>query len=55
MRFYTTQHPFYCGVDLHAKTMHVRIVNQAGETLVHRNVPTQPDHFLNAIGLYRPG
>jgi hypothetical protein len=23
MRFYTRQHRFYCGVDLHARTMHV--------------------------------
>ena len=53
MRFYTQQHAFYCGVDLHAKTMHVCIVHQAGETLVHRNLPTRPDLFLNAIGLYR--
>lgn len=53
MRFYTQQHAFYCGVDLHAKTMHVCVVNQAGETLVHRNLPTRPDLFLNAIGLYR--
>ncbi len=22
-RFYTTQHPFYCGIDLHARTMYV--------------------------------
>jgi hypothetical protein len=21
MRFYTTQHPFYCGIDLHAQAM----------------------------------
>ncbi len=53
MRFYTQQHAFYCGVDLHAKTMHVCVVNQAGETLVHRNLPSRPDYFLNAIGLYR--
>ena len=33
MRFYTTQHPFYCGIDLHARTMYVCILNQAGETL----------------------
>lgn len=31
MRFYKQQHQFYCGVDLHAKTMHVCVVNQAGE------------------------
>jgi hypothetical protein len=32
MRFYTTQHPFYCGIDLHARTMYVCILNQAGDT-----------------------
>jgi transposase len=53
MRFYTQQHAFYCGVDLHAKTMHVCVINQAGEALVHRNLPSRPDYFLNAIGLYR--
>jgi len=25
MRFYTTEHTFYCGVDLHARTMYVCI------------------------------
>ena len=30
MRFYTTQHPFYCGIDLHARTMYVCILDQAG-------------------------
>ena len=38
MRFYKGQHAFYCAVDLHAKTMHVCLVNQAGEVLVHRNL-----------------
>ena len=36
MRFYQQQHPFYCGVDLHAKTMHICIIDQAGKVLVHR-------------------
>jgi transposase len=53
MRFYKQQHQFYCGVDLHAKTMHICLVNQAGEVLVHRNLPTRPDRFLNAIAGYR--
>jgi hypothetical protein len=30
MRFYTTQHRFYCGVDLHARTMHLCVLDQAG-------------------------
>jgi transposase len=52
MRFYKRQHAFYCGVDLHAKTMHICVVNQTGEVLVHRNLPTHPDRFLAAIAPY---
>ncbi len=49
MRFYQAQHPFYCGVDLHAKTMHVCIVDQAGTVLVHRNLPARGDCFLQVL------
>jgi len=52
MRFYKRQHQFYCGVDLHAKTMHVCLVNQAGDVLVHQNLKTEPDRFLSAIAPY---
>src|SRR5215471_21151262 len=55
MRFYTTQHPFYCGIDLHARTMYIGILDQGGEVLVHRNMKTDPDAFLKAIAPYRPG
>jgi transposase len=54
MRFYTTQHPFYCGIDLHARAMYVCILNQAGETLLHRNMKTTPEAFLKVIAPYRP-
>jgi transposase len=54
MRFYNTQHPFYCGIDLHARAMYVCILNQAGETLRHRNMKTTPEAFLNVIAPYRP-
>jgi transposase len=49
MRFYTTQHPFYCGIDLHARTMYVCILDQAGETRLHRNLPATPEALLKAI------
>jgi len=49
MRFYTTQHPFYCGIDLHARTMYVCILDQAGATLVHRNMTATPEALLKAI------
>jgi transposase len=55
MRFYTQQHKFYCGIDLHARTMYVCIVNQDGEVLVHRNMKAAPDTFLKAVAPYRDG
>jgi transposase len=53
MRFYTTQHPFYCGIDLHARTMDMCILDQAGETLLHRNMTATPEALLKAIAPYR--
>ena len=55
MRFYTTQHPFYCGIDLHARTMDVCLLDQGGEVLVHRNMHTDPAAFLKALAPYRQG
>ena len=55
MRFYTHQHPFYCGIDLHARSMYVCIVNHAGEILLHRNMKAAPEPFLKAIAPYREG
>jgi transposase len=53
MRFYTKQHQFYCGIDLHARTMYLCILSQDGEILVHRNMPAGPEPFLKAVAPYR--
>jgi transposase len=53
MRFYTKQHQFYCGIDLHARTMYLCILNQEGEVLLHRNMKAAPEPFLKAIAPYR--
>jgi transposase len=53
MRFYTKQHPFYCGIDLHARTMYLCVFNQDGERLVHRNMPAGPAPLLKAIAPYQ--
>jgi transposase len=53
MRFYTKQHQFYCGIDLHARTMYVCILNQEGEIMLHRNMQASPEPFLKAIAPYR--
>jgi transposase len=53
MRFYTQQQKFYCGIDLHARTLYVCVLNQAGEVLLHRNLKAAPEPFLKAIAPYR--
>ena len=53
MRFYTNQHKFYCGIDLHARSMYLCILDQEGKTMLHRNCRTTPDDFLRAIQPYR--
>jgi transposase len=55
MRFYTKPHQFYCGIDLHARSMYVCIVNQEGDILVHRNMKAAPEPFLKAVAPYRDG
>ena len=33
MRFYKNQHQFYIGIDLHARTMYICVINNIGETV----------------------
>ena len=53
MRFYTKEHEYYCGIDLHANKMYLCILNHQGEVVLHRNIKTRPDLFLAAIKPYR--
>ena len=53
MRFYQQQHGFYCGVDLHARTMHVCVVDDEGQTRKHVNLPCDGGRFLKLIEPYR--
>jgi hypothetical protein len=49
MRFYTKPHKFYGGIDLHARTMYLCLLNQDGESVLHRNMKAAPEPFLKAI------
>jgi hypothetical protein len=55
MRCYTNQHQFYCGIDLHARSMYVCILSHDGEILLHRNMKAAPEPFLQAVAPYRDG
>ena len=49
MRFYNQQHRFYCGVDLHARSMFTHVLDQQGKTLFEKDLPACPDTFRDAI------
>jgi len=50
MRSYTAQHTFHCGVDLHAKTIHVCIFDGADSGTEPEN--RSPDWVVdNSLGL----
>ncbi len=53
MRFYTQQHQYYCGIDLHARTMYVCILDAASNVLVHKDLAAGPETFLKVIAAYR--
>ena len=50
MRFYTGRHRYYCGIDLHARTMYLCILeHESGDVVVHRNMCCNPELFLKAV------
>ena len=48
MRLYSRTHDVSCGIDLHARTMYLCVLDRAGQTLLHRNLPTRPEALLDA-------
>ena len=55
MRFYTQTHTHYSGIDLHARSMYLCVLNQSGDVLLHRNIRACPEAFLKVIGPFRQG
>jgi transposase len=53
MRFYTRQHRFYCGVDLHARSMYVCVLDAEGKVLVSKDIAAAAEPFLELIAPYR--
>src|SRR5262245_29563658 len=55
MRFYNQQHRFYCGVDLHARTLSLHVLDAQGQTALAKTIPAGPDACLQAVAPYRDG
>ena len=55
MRTYKTQHSYYCGVDLHARSLFVNVLDDTGKTRLAQDLPASPSVFLDAVKPYRQG
>ncbi len=53
MKFYTQNHTHYCGIDLHARSLYVCILNQRGEIQVHKSIKASPKALASVIKPYR--
>lgn len=53
MKFYTRQHAYYCGIDLHVRTMYLCIIDSEGQVVVHKNMNTTPRDLAKVIQPFR--
>jgi transposase len=55
MRAYKTPHAYYCGIDLHARSLYIHVLDDKGTTRLERDVPASPSAVLDALAPYREG
>ena len=55
MRFYSGKHKHHCGIDLHARSLYVCVVDGEGHVLLHKNLPAEPQALLAALLPFREG
>ena len=59
MRFYKPARPdlhqFYCGVDLHARTLALCVLDQKGHAVLQANIPASLAAFRAAVASFRDG
>jgi len=53
MKFYTKQHEYTCGIDLHARSLYVCILDTAGNPVLHKPIKASPEALLKLIAPYR--
>lgn len=53
MKFYTKQHRYTCGIDLHARSLYVCILDDTGQTVVHKQISASPEALLRLIAPYQ--
>ncbi len=53
MRFYSQLHRFYAGIDLHARTLHLCVLDHHGNVVCDKNLPAKPEALLRALAPFR--
>jgi len=53
MNFYHSTHRHYCGIDLHARSLYVCIVDQQGEVLLHKEIKARSEPLLALLEPFR--
>ena len=53
MRFYTNSHPFYCGIDLHARILYLCILDYDGHTIFHQSIKADPNALMQVLQPYQ--
>ena len=54
MRFAKVDSKYYCGIDLHSRSMYISVMDKEGEILFHRNMPNDFDIFKNYVEHLQP-
>ena len=54
MQFAQVNAQYYCGIDLHSKSMYVCVMNKDGEIVFHRNMPNNFGTFNNYVESFLP-
>jgi len=54
MDFIKLNTQFYCGVDLHAKSMYICVMNKEGDILLHRNLRNEFREFKRKVNKFLP-
>jgi transposase len=52
MRFYNNTHHYYCGIDLHARSLYVCIIDREGNILLHKEISANPAKLETLLAPY---
>lgn len=52
MNFYNSTHPYYCCIDLHARILYVCIIDNDGQSIVHKEISADSNQLYALLEPY---